>query len=236
MPVNKLKENITALKLEETYTKEEIITLYLNTVSFGENVYGIKAAGQRFFGKNPGQLSIEEAATLIGMLKANTSYNPRLHPERSKERRNTVLALMAQQGDIEPDELQQLLKKPLKLNYQKMEGQYGPAPYLRAMIEGELKEILSKTQKENKQPYNLYSDGLRIEISINSILQSEAEKSVRENMKKLQESFDQHWKGKEPWAKYKDFIWEDLYHLCNKETFDKETFYKFVRIFNFGKK
>ncbi|NEN24183.1 peptidoglycan glycosyltransferase [Cryomorpha ignava] len=209
MPVNKLKENITALKLEETYNKEEIITLYLNTVSFGENVYGIKAAGQRFFGKNPEQLSTEEAATLIGMLKANTSYNPRLHPEKSKERRNTVLALMAQQGDIEPDKLQELLEKPLTLDYQKMEGQFGSAPYLRAMIEGELNEILSKTQKENNEPYSLYSDGLRIEISINSILQAEAEKSVRQNMKKLQESFDQHWKGKEPWAKYRDFIWNE---------------------------
>lgn len=209
MPVNKLKENITALKLEDIYTKEEIITLYLNTVSFGENVYGIKAAGQRFFDKNPGQLSIEEAATLIGMLKANTSYNPRLHPERSKERRNTVLALMAQQGDIEPDKLDELLNKPLVLDYQKMDGNNGPASYLRAMIEGELNEILSTTQKESKEPYNLYSDGLRIEISVNSVLQAEAEKSVKTNMRKLQESFDQHWKGKEPWANYKDFIWNE---------------------------
>lgn len=209
MPVNKLKENITALKLEENYTKEEIITLYLNTVSFGENVYGIKAAGQRFFGKNPGQLTVEEAATLIGMLKANTTYNPRLNPEKSKERRNTVLALMAKQGSIEPDELHPLLEKPLKLNYQRMEGQHGPAPYVRAMIEGELNEILSNTKKENDEPYNLYADGLRIELSLNSILQAEAEKSVRQNMKKLQESFDKHWEGREPWANYKDFVWNE---------------------------
>ncbi len=209
MPVNKLKENITALKLEETYTKEEIITLYLNTVSFGENVFGIKAASQRFFGKNPSDLAIEEAATLVGMLKANTSYNPRLHPEASKERRNTVLALMAQQGDIEPDELQRMLDRPLKLDYQKMEGQHGPAPYLRAMLKGQLSEILEDKLKPNGEPYNLYSDGLRIELSINSVLQAEAEKAMRAHMQKLQEQFDTHWKDREPWKGYKDFLWNE---------------------------
>ena len=209
VPVNKLKENITALKLEETYNKEEIITLYLNTVSFGENVFGIKAASQRFFSKNPSQLAIEEAATLIGMLKANTSYNPRLHPEAAKERRNTVLALMAKQGNMNEAELETLLEKPLVLNYQKMEGQNGPGPYLRAMLEGQLNTILSGTKKENQEPYNLYSDGLRIELSINSVLQAEAEKSVRKNMQLIQESFDAHWKGREPWKGRKDFLWNE---------------------------
>src|SRR5690554_2421751 len=209
IPVNKLKENITALKLEETYTKEEIITLYLNTVSFGENVFGIKSASQRFFSKNPSQLTTEEAATLIGMLKANTGYNPRLYPEASKERRNTVLALMAQQGDIDPDKLNELMEKPLVLKYQKMEGQYGPTPYLRSMLEAELNSILSKTQKENKEPYNLYTDGLRIELSINSVLQAEAEKAVLSNMKRLQQTFEKHWEGREPWSGRKDFLWDE---------------------------
>ena len=209
MPVNKLKENITALKLEETYNKEEIITLYLNTVSFGENVFGIKAASQRFFSKNPAQLTTEEAATLVGMLKANTAYNPRLYPEASKERRNTVLALMAQEGDISVDKLNELMQKPLVLKYQKMEGQHGPAPYLRAMLEPELKSILSDKLKENKEPYNLYTDGLRIELSINSVLQAEAEKAVRSNMEKLQKTFEKHWEGREPWSAHKDFLWTE---------------------------
>ena len=209
MPVNKLKENITALKLEETYNKEEIITLYLNTVSFGENVFGIKAASQRFFSKNPAQLTTEEAATLVGMLKANTGYNPRLYPEASKERRNTVLALMAQQGDIDPAKLSELMQKPLVLKYQKMEGQHGPAPYLRAMLETELKSILGDTRKENKEPYNLYTDGLRIELSINSVLQAEAEKAVRSNMESLQKTFNKHWEGREPWSGNKDFLWTE---------------------------
>jgi len=209
MPVNKLKENIIALKLEETYNKEDIITLYLNTVSFGENVYGIKSASQRFFSKNPAQLKTEEAATLIGMLKANTTYNPRLYPEASKERRNTVLALMAQEGEIAPETLNDLVEKPLVLNYQKMEGQHGPAPYLRAMLEPELNAILNNKLKENKEPYNLYTDGLRIELSIHSILQAEAESAVRTNMINLQKAFDKHWHGREPWSGYKDFLWTE---------------------------
>ncbi len=128
VPVNKLKENITALKLEELYSKEEIITLYLNTVSFGENVYGIKSASQRYFGVNPNQLKLEEAATLVGMLKANTSYNPRLHPQASLSRRNTVLALMMREGSISEAAATEAQEIPLKINYQRLEGQFGRLP------------------------------------------------------------------------------------------------------------
>lgn len=207
LPVNKLKENITALKLEDVYSKEEIITLYLNTVSFGENVFGIKAASRRFFNKLPKDLRVEEAATLIGMLKANTSYNPRLYPEASKSRRNTVLALMTQNGAIEPDALQSLLNTPLKLDYQKHSGQDGAAPYLQAIIEEQLNTILENTNKKNGEPYNLYTDGLRIELTINSRLQAKAKKAVQENMKALQKTFDAHWQSAKPWGKDQSFLW-----------------------------
>lgn len=209
MPVNKLKENITALKLEEVYSKEEIITLYLNTVSFGENVYGIKAASRRFFNKLPKELKPEEAATLIGMLKANTSYNPRLHPEESRTRRNTVLALMSENGTIDKEKLPALLARPLKLNYQKHIGQFGAAPYLQAMLEPEIVKILKDTRRADGEPYNLFTDGLSIELTIDSKLQEMAVESVRKNMQRLQKVFDAHWKSSKPWGKDESFLWKE---------------------------
>lgn len=209
MPVNKLKENITAMKLEEVYSKEDIITLYLNTVSFGENVYGIKAASRRFFNKLPKDLKPEEAATLIGMLKANTGYNPRLHPERSKTRRNTVLALMAENGTIDKDKLPALLAVPLTLDYQKHIGQFGAAPYLQAMLEPAINKILKGTQRVDGEPYNLYSDGLSIELTMNSQLQAKAVDAVKENMQRLQKVFDTHWKTSKPWGKDAAFLWKE---------------------------
>ncbi len=209
MPVNKLKENITALKLEELYTKEEIITLYLNTVSFGENVYGIKAAAQRYFNTTPKNLEIVEAATLVGMLKANTSYNPRLYPEASKERRNVVLALMVKEGSLPPDELNRLQTEPIELDYQKLEGQFGPAPYLREFLKPKLVELLANTDRGDGQPYNLYSDGLKITLTVNSALQANAEAAVSKQMKRLQADFDNHWKNQKPWGKDDGFLWAE---------------------------
>ena len=118
MPVNKLKEAITASRLEKIYSKKEILQLYLNTVSFGENVFGIESASRQFFSKPASQLQIHECATLIGMLKAPTSYNPRLHPERSKQRRNTVLSQMAKYEFITHARLKELQSRPLKILYQ----------------------------------------------------------------------------------------------------------------------
>ena len=209
MPVNKLKENITALKLEEIYTKEEIIELYLNTVSFGEDVYGIKAASYRYFGKKPTELTVDEAATLIGMLKATTTYNPKLNPEKSKERRNTVMALMVKAGSLDPVEFNALKSQVTKLNYTKLSGNKAPALYLKALLEGEIKEILKGIQKEDGSNYDLYADGLRIELTINQKLQHYAEKSLMEQMKRLQKVFDQHWSNSKPWGKDDSFLWKE---------------------------
>ncbi len=209
MPVNKLKENITALKLEEIYTKEEIITLYLNTVSFGEHVYGIKAAAQRYFNKTPDELELIEAATLIGMLKANTAYNPRLYPEASKERRNVVLALMVREGSLPPDELFTLQAEPIKLDYQKLEGQFGPAPYLRDFLKPKITELLESTDRGDGTPYNLYSDGLKISLSIDSRLQTNAEAAVKKQMRRIQADFDAHWKSNKPWGNDQNFLWTE---------------------------
>lgn len=208
MPVNKLKENVTALKLEEMYSKEEIITLYLNTVSFGENVYGIKAASQRFFSKDPRELSLPEAATLVGMLKANTSYNPRLHPEAAKERRNTVLALMVREGFLEPEALHSLLDEPVKLRYQRLEGSSGPAPYFRAFAEKEIARLLEELGTERGEAYDLYRDGLKITTTLHAGLQAKAEESFDAHMKKLQAQFDSHWQGSKPWGSDEAFLWK----------------------------
>lgn len=209
MLVNKLKENITALKLEEIYDKEEIVTLYLNTVSFGENVYGIKAAARRFFDKTPSELQVVEAATLIGMLKANTSYNPRLYPEASLRRRNVVLALMVQEGSIQPDDLHVLQSKPLELNYRRIEGQYGHAPYLLASLKKDLESILRESDRGDGKPFDLYTDGLVIELTLDSRLQAIAEKAVKGRMKVLQRTFDEHWSGQKPWGNDDSFLWQE---------------------------
>lgn len=209
MPVNKLKENIAALKLEDIYSKEEIIALYLNTVSFGEDVYGIKAASERYFSKNPGQLTASEAAVLVGMLKATTTYNPRLNPENAKTRRNTVLALMVREGSLAPDVFQNIKNEPVKLNYHRLEEEPGSAPYLRARLESQIKEILSNTLKEDGEPYNLHSDGLRIQLTINAKLQKHAEQVLNDHMARLQGVFDNHWKSAKPWDANPDFLWSE---------------------------
>jgi penicillin-binding protein 1A len=209
LPVNKLKENITALKLEDVYSKEEIITLYLNTVSFGENVYGIKAAAYRYFGKEPAALTTCEAATLVGMLKANTLYNPRLYPEASLQRRNTVLALMVREGSLEPDELMRLQATPLNLNYRRDDGHRAPAPWFRAHIEGQLRDIAAKHTKADGTPYNLYTDGLRVQVTLHSKLQAMAEQALRSHMATLQEKFNEHWKTGKPWGKNEEFLWAE---------------------------
>lgn len=207
MPVNKLKENITALKLEDLYSKNEIIELYLNTVSFGEDVYGIKAAAFRYFNKSPKELSVDEAATLIGMLKATTTYNPKLNPENSLERRNTVMALMVKEGSLDPLEFEVMRDEPTKLNYKKLSGNSAPALYLKAYIQKEIKEILEGLKKDDGSGYSLLSDGLKIELTINSELQNLAEKAVSQQMKSLQSTFDKHWASKKPWDGKGDFLW-----------------------------
>jgi penicillin-binding protein 1A len=205
MPVNKLKENVTALKLEDVYTKEEIITLYLNTVSFGENVFGIKAASQRYFSRLPAELLVSEAAVLIGMLKANTSYNPRLYPEASMQRRNTVLALMVKEGFLEADEFNKLTEIPIALRYRKLDGREAPARYFHRFAEMEVLEIL----EEIGSGHDLYRDGLVIKTTLNATLQSHAENAVHDQMKKLQIAFDKHWTGRYPWGSDQDFLWKN---------------------------
>lgn len=189
MPFIKLKEWVLAVKLEKNLTKNEIITLYLNTVPFGDNVYGIKNAANTFFSVAPDKLSVDQAAVLVGMLKGNTLYNPRRNPERALERRNVVLSQMEKYGKISPAEAAANKAKPIVLDYHKLDYHEGIAPYFRQVVEAEVKKICKGLKKEDGSEYNIYKDGLRIYTTLNVTMQRYAEEAVAQHMKELQRQF-----------------------------------------------
>jgi penicillin-binding protein 1A len=204
LAVSKVKEWITAVKLEKSYTKEEIIALYFNTVDFSSNAFGIRSAANTYFGTTPDSLNIQEAAMLVGMLKAPTSYNPKIHPDASLTRRNTVLYQMKRNKYITQAQFDSLKTLPIVLKYSVESQNSGMAPYFREY----LRDDLEKWCKENKKPdgttYNLYKDGLKIYTTVNSKMQSYAEQAVKEHLKKLQKDFFAHWKG------FKNAPYDDL--------------------------
>ncbi|WP_207511285.1 penicillin-binding protein 1A [Longitalea luteola] len=185
--IQKVKEAIIAVKLERNFSKEEIITLYLNTVAFSDNVYGIRNAAYTFFQKAPGDLSTSEAAVLVGMLKGNQLYNPRKFPERSKERRNVVLQQMVRNGYLDQAKASALGKEPIKLNYRKLNENTGLAPYFRGVLGEELKKWCKEHENPaTGKPYNLYKDGLKIYTTINPRMQQYAEEAVAKHISKMQ--------------------------------------------------
>lgn len=200
MLVNKLREMFIARRLEKVYTKEELLRLYLNTVSFSENIYGIKVASQRFFNKAPGELNVEEAAVLVGMLKATTYYSPVRHPERALQRRNVVLRRMSAYGHLTAAEYDSLKALPLNVRYYKEGNNQGLATYFREHLRQELEEVLEDYTKPDGTPYNLYTDGLRIYTTLDARLQGYAEAAVQEHMAWLQEAFDKEWRKGRPWG------------------------------------
>lgn len=200
MPVNKVKEMIVGRRLEKVFTKEDILTHYLNTVPFGERVFGIEAAANRFYSKSAKELSLDEAATLIGMLKATTSYSPRRNPERSKERRNVVLNQMVKYGYIDETLAGAAKVLPISLNYNKLSNSDGLAPHFREMIKGELKEWCKNHKKPDGSAYNLFTDGLKIYTTIDSKMQEYAEASVKKHLQTLQTDFNNHWGSNDPWG------------------------------------
>lgn len=196
IPINKTREIFIAARLEKVFTKEEILGLYLNTVPFGEDVYGIEAAAHRFFGKSSSQLSIPEAATLVGMLAANTAYNPRINPERSMQRRNVVIDRMAAQNLITTAEADVLKRTPIQTAYTRLDHNHGPAPYFMEQVRIQVEAIL----KENfGDTYNIYTDGLRIHTTLDATLQGFAVTALKNHMAYLQKTFDEHWAQREPW-------------------------------------
>jgi penicillin-binding protein 1A len=191
--IYKLKEWVTAYKLENYYTKNEIITLYLNTVPFGNNTFGIKTASKRYFNKNVNRLQVEEAALLVGMLKATTTYNPIRNPEKSLERRNIVLSQMQKYDYLTEKEYVKYSQRPLKINPGSIDEGSDGGSYLRSAVS----RYLEKWCEEND--YDLYADGLKIYTTIDSRMQQYAEEAVNNHMKILQRRFENVWGNENPW-------------------------------------
>ncbi|RYY36341.1 MAG: penicillin-binding protein [Sphingobacteriaceae bacterium] len=219
--VYKFKEWLTAFKIEHIYGKNEILTMYFNTVPFGNNSFGIKTATLKYFNKQPDKVNPAEAATLIGMLKATSTYNPIRNPERSAERRNVVLAQMAKHNFITTGEEKLYAKQPIKLDLSYVDQTSHGDSYLRRAVE----KWLDKWCEEND--YNLYEDGLKIYTTIDSRLQQYAEEAVTEKMKSLQRRFNNVWGKQNPWRdskgeEIKDFVLKaeqrlPIYNLLKKK-------------------
>ena len=186
--IQKLKEWIIAVKLERNFTKEEIITLYLNAVPFGNNIYGIRNASRTFFQKEPDRLTIEEAALLVGMLKGNSIYNPVRNPKAALDRRNIVIGQMEVNGKITPAEALRIKSLPIKLNYKKLDENTGYAPYFREILKDEVRQALKGVEKPNGDGYDIYDDGLKIYTTINPQMQEYAEEAMAKQMMALQRS------------------------------------------------
>ena len=183
----KLKEWIIAVKLERNFTKDEIMTYYLNTVPFGDNVYGIRNAARTFFQKEPDRVNVEEAAVLVGMLKGNTKFNPRRDPKASLDRRNTVMDQMVRNDFLQSTECEKLKRSPIKLNYKKLDQNQGIAPYFREnVLKDEVKKLLKDKTKPNGKPYDIYRDGLKIYTTINPKMQLYGEEAVAKNVAEQQ--------------------------------------------------
>ncbi|MCO6492984.1 MAG: transglycosylase domain-containing protein [Phaeodactylibacter sp.] len=197
--INKVKEVFIAMRLEKLYAKEELLELYLNTVPFSENTFGIKVAAQRFFNTSPARLTPSQSAVLVAMLKATTMYNPVTQPQNALARRNLVLGQMARYGYLSQRLADSLVKEPLSLNYFPITHNKGPAPYFREHLRLELKEMLKDKRKPNGMAYNIYTDGLKIYTSLNARMQHIAEEVVAGQMEDLQKAFTRHLNGADPW-------------------------------------
>ncbi|MCP3659636.1 MAG: penicillin-binding protein [Bacteroidetes bacterium] len=230
--VIKSKEWIVATKLERAYTKEEILSMYLNTVSFGSNTFGIKSAAKTFFDVEPIDLTIDQSALLIGLLKAPTKYSPIINPKNSIQRRNVILFQLLKSKYITREQFEKYNKLPLNLKYKIQDHKSGIATYFRAIVG----RYLLNWSKNNG--YDLYSDGLKIYTTIDSKLQKHAEEAVKEHMSELQEKFFEHWGQENPWRheggkEIENFIEEyakktELYKKLKKEYGDDDTIFKIL--------
>ena len=217
--VMKAKEWIVATKLEWLFSKEEILTMYLNTVDFGSNAYGIKTAARTYFGTTPDALTYEQAATLVGLLKATSYYNPRLNPQNSLQRRNTVLQLVYDHQHIflngqeaSPSQFDSLLALPIDLRTRTSESyQDGMAPYFREALRNYIDSICVWGLVPGYDAINkldVDADGLRIYTSIDSRMQAYAEEAVRKQMQAVQQRFNEHWGRTNPWqnARHQELV------------------------------
>jgi penicillin-binding protein 1A len=235
--IQKLKEVIIAIKLEKNFTKEEIIALYLNTVAFGDNVFGIRNASKTFFQKEPDRINVSEAAVLIGMINGPGIYNPRTNPKRSLERRNLVLNRLVSKNYLPAAEAEILKRKPTELNFKKLDENNGLGPYFRMILGEEMKKWCKEHKKNNGDNYDLYRDGLKIYTTINPRMQLYAEEAVAQQMsynQKLLNSQD-NIKNGSVWKGYENVLeaamrqsdrWKNLKKEGMEEEEIKKTFFQ----------
>ena len=193
MLIMKSKEWITAVKIELFFNKQEILTMYANTVDFGSNAFGIKTAAKTYFGTTPKDLTPDQAAILVGLLKATTYYNPRINPKNSFDRRNVVLNNMLIHKDLTREAYDTLKVKPINLDYNVENNYDGQALYFREAVKNELQQWC------NENGYDLYRDGLKIYTTIDTRMQKYAEEAAVKQMKQVQKTFNNHWGSTPPW-------------------------------------
>jgi penicillin-binding protein 1A len=214
--MQKFKEWIIAIRLEKQYTKDEILAMYLNRFDWVNNAVGIKSASQIYFNTIPSELSVEQSAMLVGMLKNPALYNPNRRMELTQGRRNVVLSQMKKYEFITDSLFDTLKTHPIVLDFKRASHNEGQAPYLREHLRGELKKWCNKHVKPDGTPYNLYTDGLRIYTTINSRLQKFAEQALKEHMSSLQKDFYKHWKGYSKAPFPKDMEWEQINEIIDQ--------------------
>ncbi|MBC6399503.1 MAG: transglycosylase domain-containing protein [Ekhidna sp.] len=220
--ITKIKEWIIAVRLEKSYTKEEILAMYLNTIEYGSNSYGIKVAAKTFFNKLPSQLNYQEAASLVGSINKPTAFNPVYNPERAKSKRTEVLWNVYKYGLINKPAYDSLNEKELTLNYLVESQNEGLATYFRTVAKAYL------VNWANQNGYDLFEDGLKIYATIDSRIQQYAEDAVAEHMDSLQSKFDKHWKGRNPWIDDKN---EEIPEFLNNVIKRTDTYKSLIRTY-----
>ncbi|WP_027137860.1 transglycosylase domain-containing protein [Gaetbulibacter saemankumensis] len=222
MLITKFKEAIIAKRMEEIYSKEDILTLYLNTVPFPDNTYGIESAALKFFNKPASELTYPETATLIGTLKATHYFNPRLYSERSVGRRNVVLQQMLKYNYIREDSLQVYSETPLVLDYTSYSHDMGLAPYFRESVKKQLKTVLDTLKKPDGTSYDLYRDGLVVYTTLDKTMQAMAEAAMKEHLSKLQLQHERAYGASAPWLTDKNMLNAAMKNLSIYKTFKKQ--------------
>lgn len=220
--INKMQEAVIAKRLENIYSKDEIIQLYFNTVPFSDNTYGIESASLKFFNKHTSELSLEEAAVLVGMLKASHYYNPRIFPERSRLRRDVVLMQMAKYEYLALDEAENAKMQPLILDYKSYSNNKGLAPYFREQIRQDVSKILDTLKNKDGQKYNIYRDGLIVHTTLNYEMQQMAEEAMTEHMSELQQQHEISYGDYAPWKRNKNILKEVIKRSERYQNFQKE--------------
>ena len=216
----KIQEWIIAVKLERNFTKDEIIALYLNTVEYSDNVFGIRNASKTFFQKEPSLVTVDEAALLIGMVNAPYAYNPRLFPPRAMQKRNMVINDMVRNKFVTEEEGEKLKSKPINLKYKKLDESTGLAPYFRDVLRDQMKKWAKEHKKTNGETYNIYRDGLKIYTTINPRMQLYAEEAVSKHMSALQKNY---WTL--PWIK-NNSIWKGHENIIERAMKDSDRWRK----------